>query len=148
MKNYDWAGCKVEVDEIATREWYAQAEEWGCECGRCRNYLAVADKLPEQLLSLLKTLGIPLHKALHVSTVYFSDEELERMGRPGGHLLYLIEFRLAGRILERPEQNQPEPWGLDVCYISPFIEADFPEPFFDIMVSGFLPWVLDEPING
>ena len=45
-------GC-VEVDEPATRAWYAQAGDWGCECGHCRNFLALAKerRLPEELLN-------------------------------------------------------------------------------------------------
>lgn len=49
------------MDRDATREWYEKAEGWSCSCGDCRNFLALARKrkLPEPVLSLLDSLGIP-----------------------------------------------------------------------------------------
>ena len=41
-KPYTFFGFRTEVDEAATRRWYAQAEPWGCCCGPCRNFLALA----------------------------------------------------------------------------------------------------------
>ena len=32
MKRLTWYGYTVEVDGEATRDWYAGAEEWGCDC--------------------------------------------------------------------------------------------------------------------
>ena len=29
-------GSEVEIDDVSTRRWYADAEEWGCDCGDCR----------------------------------------------------------------------------------------------------------------
>ncbi len=51
----------VEIDRNVTREWYAAAEGWSCSCGDCRNFLALAraGRLPEPVLSLLDSLGIP-----------------------------------------------------------------------------------------
>jgi len=31
MKKYDLFGYQVEIDESATRKWYENAEEWGCD---------------------------------------------------------------------------------------------------------------------
>ena len=58
-------GYELEVDEQATRAWYAQAEEWGCTCGHCCNFLALARerKLPEEILHILDSLSIPAEKA-------------------------------------------------------------------------------------
>ena len=41
-KRHTFFGFQTEVDEAATRRWYAQAEPWGCRCGPCRNFLALA----------------------------------------------------------------------------------------------------------
>ena len=64
MKRLSWAGYTVEVDQEATRNWYARAEDWGCDCGHCRNFLALAKerKLPEEILGCLDELGIPPEK--------------------------------------------------------------------------------------
>ena len=50
MKRLSWAGYTVEVDEPATRDCYARAEDWGCECGHCRNFVALARerKMPDR----------------------------------------------------------------------------------------------------
>ena len=42
MTKYDFFGFRVEIDEAATRDWYAQADEWDCDCGDCRNFLKLA----------------------------------------------------------------------------------------------------------
>ena len=36
MTERDLFGLRVEIDEEATRAWYAQADEWDCDCGDCR----------------------------------------------------------------------------------------------------------------
>ena len=61
MKRLTWYGYTVEVDDQATRDWYAAAEDWGCDCGHCRNFLALARerRLPEEILDLLDSLSIP-----------------------------------------------------------------------------------------
>lgn len=65
MQHYDFWGCQVEVDKVATRTWYEKAEEWGCECGHCRNFLKLARRkeLPAAVLDLLGKLEIPPEKA-------------------------------------------------------------------------------------
>jgi len=42
MIEHDFWGFRVEIDEIATSDWYAHSEQWGCDCGRCRNFLRLA----------------------------------------------------------------------------------------------------------
>ena len=37
-------GSMVEIDEVSIRRWYADAEEWGCDCGDCHNFLALTRK--------------------------------------------------------------------------------------------------------
>ena len=148
-------GYELEVDEQATRAWYAQAEEWSCTCGHCRNFLALARarRLPGELLAILDSLSIPAEKATYVCELYH-DESWEKKG-----LLYEISWRVAGAVVQTPEkkQNNGTAWGPPVvfptfqmmvgheCYN---IQPEFPEPSFDLDISLYLPWVLDEPLDG
>ena len=51
---------EIEVDEAATKQWYANAENWGCECGHCNNYLEIARRreLPDKVHHYLSIFGI------------------------------------------------------------------------------------------
>ena len=154
MTEFAWHGYTVEVDETATRAWYAQAEEWSCTCGHCRNFLALAKerRLPEKLLEILDGLGIPPEKATYVCELYH-DESWQEKG-----LLYQLCWRVAGKITGRPAgaDDGPTwgprvefPWGgLELGRETFPVEPDFPEPNFDLNVSLYLPWVLDEHIDG
>lgn len=143
MTRFSWFGYEVEVDEQATRWWYAQAEEWGCTCGHCRNFLALARarELPEELLSLLDRLSIPPEKTTDLSELY--DQ--------GGKLLYDLHYRVAGRVLSSPpegaELSENGLWCMEQNFY-PYGAEGFPEPCFDLCFSPWLPWVLDEPIDG
>ena len=61
MKKYDLFGYQVEIDESATRKWYENAEEWGCDCGDCRHFVSLAKKreLPDELIETLAQYGAP-----------------------------------------------------------------------------------------
>ena len=56
----DLFGFRVEIDEVATKEWYDKAEEWGCECGDCRHFVALVKKreLPSVVIEILDKFGI------------------------------------------------------------------------------------------
>lgn len=133
-------GYRVEIEEEATRAWYAQAEDWNCPCGNCQNFLRLARerKLPVFVLNLLDKLSIPAEKATDVCMV----EEREDC------LLYDVSWRVAGRILSEPEEkkilNQPDMGGCGYCF-SPDGPSDFPEPFFDLLFCLGLPWVMGGP---
>ena len=143
----------MEEDEPATRAWYAQAGDWGCECGHCRNFLALAKerRMPEALLNILDGLGIPPEKATYVCELYH-DESWQEKG-----LLYQLCWRVAGKITGRPAgaDDGPTwgprvefPWGgLELGRETFPVEPDFPEPNFDLNVSLYLPWVLDEHVD-
>ncbi|MCI7474267.1 MAG: hypothetical protein MSB10_11440 [Clostridiales bacterium] len=155
MKRLTWEGYTVEVDEEVTRNWYARGSEWGCTCGHCRNFLALARerKLPEEILNILDSLSIPAEKATYVCELYH-DENWREKG-----LLYEISWRVAGVVLQPPEgkENNGTAWGPPVEFPG-FqmmlgheyynIEPEFPEPSFDLDISLYLPWVLDEPVEG
>ncbi len=60
----DLFGFRVEIDEVATKEWYDKADEWGCECGDCRHFVALAKKreLPSVVTEILDKFGISPEK--------------------------------------------------------------------------------------
>jgi len=153
MTRLSWFGYEVEVDEAATAAWYAQAGEWGCECGCCRNFLALARerRLPEEILDILDRLHIPPEKATYVCQLYTDQEK--------GPLCQL-SWRVAGGIVAKPEGEDAGPdWGPNVDFPSggglrlghevyPYGAPGFPAPCFDLEGDMFLPWVLDEPMGG
>lgn len=149
MKRGSWYGYEVEIDEEATRDWYAQAEAWDCGCGHCRNFLALARerRLPAEVLGLLDGLGIPPEKATFVCAYYTEKEK---------GLDYQFSWRMAGRILspeigmERMGPGIRFPWGkMEIGHEKyPYGAPGFPEPHFDLECFMFLPWVLDEPLEG
>ena len=155
MTTFSWYGYTVEVDGPATRAWYAQAEEWSCTCGHCRNFLALAKerRLPAELLNILDSLSVPPEKATYVCELYH-DESWREKG-----LLYQVQWRLAGAVVQTPESRENEGtfWGppvqlpgfhLMLGHETFPVEPDFPEPNFDLNVSLYLPWVLDEHVDG
>jgi len=131
-RTMDLWGSLVEVDREVTQAWYEGAGPWGCTCGHCRNYLALAEKrqLPEEVLETLDSLSIPPGKATYVCEL-FTDEE-------GIH--YQFSYRIAGRILEQGEE------GMGRCCHEPYPHGapNFPEPHFDLEFFLTLPWVLEE----
>lgn len=155
MTRFSWYGYEAQVDEQATRGYYEKAGEWDCSCGHCRNFLALARgrKLPEELLAILNSLSIPPEKATYVCEL--DDRDWKEKG-----LLYQISWRVAGEVVKKPESNQNEgtPWGPPVQLsgfhlmlgheIYPYGAPGFPQPNFDLDVSLYLPWVLDEPVEG
>ena len=140
MTEYNFFGFQVEIDEVATRDWYAQANEWGCECGDCRNFLKQAREraLPAPVLEMLDGLGIPPEKATYVC-MYYNNES-------GYH--YQFSYRLAGNILSGDEMSKEDyDWGGGGCLHDPYPYGapGFPEPHFDLEFGVTLPWVLDKP---
>lgn len=142
MQKHDFWGYQVELDEKATADWYAQSTGWGCECGDCRNFLALAKKRAflAPVVETLDSLGIPLEKATYVCKL-FTDEA-------GIH--YQFCYRLAGTILAVPEQEDVFDPSKGQCGHHPYPHGskNFPTPHFDLEFGAVLPWVLDEPENG
>lgn len=131
-------GYRTEVDGAATREWYAASEGWDCDCGHCRNFLALARArgLPDEVLAALDRLGVPPDKPTYVC----------EYGPQGGGRLYQFAYRLAGRVLDEPEERQASAGCWHETY--PYGAPGFPEPNFDLEFLLPLPWVLDEPQDG
>ena len=121
----------VEIDKEKTKQWYAQAEDWGCDCEACINFLEVVkrDLLPSHIKKQLESLQIPASKATYVCLL-------------NGERLYQFSYRIAGNIL-----SDEYAWEDDgrCCYEPyPYGAPNFPTPNFDIEFCVKLPWVLEE----
>lgn len=139
MINRTLWGIPVEIDETATAQWYTKQEPWGCECGDCRNFLALAsnNKLPEAVHAILKELSIAPEKATYVCEIIPKND---------GHL-YQFSYRIAGCILNEGVANcSNECWGEVRCCREPYPYGapGFPTPHFDLEFWVTLPWVLDD----
>lgn len=142
MTSYNFFGVQVEVDEEVTRAWYARASKWGCECGHCRNFLALAEKkcLPAPVLEALSILEIPPEKATYVCELYPSDR---------GNC-YQFSYRIAGSMQNADENPSVQyDWWAGRCTheLYPYGAPDFPTPHFDLEFFVDLPWELDESGN-
>jgi len=142
MRQFDWYGCQAEIDVDTTRRWYETSPVWDCPCGHCRNFVALARdrRLPEEALSILDELGVPPEKATYVCELYHEN----------GNLLYQVLYRLSGRPV-KGEMRHIYPWGemgLHIDVFEPSSAEDFPPPWFDLELNFWLPWALDEPIEG
>lgn len=95
MKEYHFGDIRAEIDEEATRSYYAQAPVLGCTCEFDQNFVELAKrrKLPEDVLALLDKLSIPPEKAIHMEDYALPDET---------GFAY-IHYRIAGRLLNEPE---------------------------------------------
>lgn len=142
MKKYNFWGFQVDLDEDATKTWYAKSEGWSCNCSHCRNFLTLAQKrtLPKSVLDILDSVGIPPEKATYVC----------QLCADGDSHWYQFSYRLAGNMLSEDEIAPiSEHWGTRLCCheIYPYGAPDFPEPHFDLEFSLTLPWVLEESPN-
>lgn len=114
MEQYNFFGFEVELDKAATQNWYARANEWGCTCGHCRNFLALAQKrnLPDAVLAPLQMLGIPPEKATYVCQLY----------PDGDGQCYQFSYRIVGRILsEREAEELPYNWVMADAATNPIL---------------------------
>ena len=139
MMEVNIRGWRLEVDEEATRRWYQQAENWGCDCGHCRNFLALGrEAIDEEFWPLFDQLGILPEKASYICQI---DQE------DGDHL-YQAQYPLAGRILEQGQEQD------DLRILTPEEREEpdgaegFPEPRLELELWAWLPWVLEEPACG
>ena len=143
MREYELWGFRLEIDGDATKQWYDGAEEWGCECGHCRNFLVLARnrRLPAPVLEILDMLCIPPEKATYVCQMVEKED-----GQ-----LYEFSYRITGTILSgKTDKTVPQSWGEGICRheIYPYGAPGFPQPHFDLEFWITLPWVLDEKETG
>ena len=136
MKECDLFGFLVEVDEPATKEWYEKADEWGCDCGDCRYFAALAKKreLPAVVLEVLDQFGIAPEKATYVCEMLTEDH----------WILYQFSYRMAGNILKERDRKVQELGKVEVrcCHDPyPYGAPGFPEPHFDLEFWVRLPRV-------
>lgn len=127
MKEFDLFGFQVEIDEMATKEWYDKADEWSCECGDCRYFVALAKKkaLPSAVLDILEQFGITPEKATYVCEIITEEHKV----------LYQFSYHMVGNILvEKDGGTKKFGWG-EVCCAHepyPFGAPEFPTPHFDL----------------
>ena len=134
MKEFDLFGFKVEIDEVATKEWYDKADEWGCECGDCRHFVTLAKKkeLPSAVIEVLEQFGIVPEKATYVCEMITEDYKT----------LYQFSYRMAGNILkDRDSDIKDFGWGEARCTHEPYPYGapNFPTPHFDLEFWVCLP---------
>ena len=143
MTEYNWNGYIVQADKEVTRDWYEkELDGWDCSCSGCRNFLASVKYLPQEFLDILKEMGIPPEKSVMVS--YFeSDKDRVRY-----NITYLVAGELIGRRIVSPETDADLPRDDIFCHrpLRPSYEECL-NPCFELNYSGWLPWVLDEPIE-
>ena len=129
-------GYQVEIDEKATKEWYDNADEWGCDCGDCRYFVALAKKrkLPAVVLEILGWFRIAPEKATYVCEMITEDY----------WILYQFSYRISGNILKERDGKAPDLGKVEVrcCHEPyPYGAAGFPEPHFDLEFWVRLPRV-------
>lgn len=117
----------MEVDEVTTKEWYDKAEEWSCECGDCRYFVALAKKkeLPSAVLDILEPFGITPEKATYVCEIITEEHKV----------LYQFSYRMVGNILEEKDGDTKKfGWGEVCCGHEPYPYGAprFPTPHFDL----------------
>ncbi len=126
MKEFDLFGYKVEIDESATKEWYYKADEWGCECGDCKHFVALARKrkLPSVVLEVLDRFDIVPEKATYVCEILEEEEQS----------LFQFSYRMAGNVLNDNEDTEHYDWGEAYCCHEPYPYGapGFPVPHFDL----------------
>lgn len=128
MKEIDLFGYRVEIDEVATKEWYDKANEWGCECGDCRHFVSLAKKreFPSAVIEILEEFGIVPQKATYVCRMDIDEHKI----------LYQFSYRVAGNIIKDRDGvgvNDFD-WGGGYCVHEsyPYGAPGFPTPHFDL----------------
>ena len=127
MKEHILFGFQVQIDEVATREWYVKADEWNCECEDCRHFIDLAKKkeLPIPVMEILEQFGIVPEKATYVCEMITEEHKV----------LYQLSYRMAGTIVkERKDGSKDLGWGEVYCGHEPYPHGapGFPKPHFDL----------------
>ena len=136
MKELDLFGYHVEIDEEATKAWYDRADEWDCDCGDCRYFVALAKKreMPAVVLEVLDQFGITPEKATYVCEMITEDY----------WILYQFSYRMVGNILKERDGKALDLGKVEVrcCHEPyPYGAPGFPEPHFDLEFWVRLPRV-------
>lgn len=134
MNRYNLFDYEVEIDEVATKKWYAKSHGWDCPCEDCKYFILLAKKreLPVIILDTLSQFDIPLEKATYVCSITEENNEV----------LYEISYRIAGNILKEKvcdinDSGQGEAYCGHNPY--PYGAPGFPAPHFDLEFWVWLP---------
>ena len=127
MLEYNLFDYEVEIDENATKEWYARSEGWDCPCEDCKHFISLAKKkeLPVVILEILEKFEIPPEKATYVCSITEENNEV----------LYEISYRIAGNIIkEKIVDIEGSGRGDFYCAHNPYPYGapNFPTPHFDL----------------
>lgn len=134
MKECNLFDYEVEIDETATKEWYANAHGWDCPCEDCKYFISLAKKkeLPVIILDTLSRFDIPPEKATYVCFITEENNEV----------LYEISYRVVGNILKEKECDI-NAYGRGEAYCGhnpyPYGAPGFSEPHFDLEFWVWLP---------
>lgn len=126
MKEFNLFGFQVEIDEVATRDWYDKADAWGCECKDCRHFVSLAKKrkLPSAVIEILEQFDIAPEKATYVCEIMAEEHTV----------LYQFSYRIVGNILKERNKHIDYGWGEAYCGHEPYPYGapGFPTPHFDL----------------
>ena len=134
MNRYNLFDYEVEIDGVATKEWYANAHGWDCPCEDCKYFISLARKreLPVIILDTLSRFDIPPEKATYVCSITEENNEV----------LYEISYRVVGNILKEKECDINDS-GRGEAYCGhnpyPYGAPGFPDPHFDLEFWVWLP---------
>lgn len=143
----------LDVDVERTRAYYAQAGGVDCGCSGCRNYAVAVKQMPRTVRGFLEQFGIDPAKPAE-TTAYNALAD--------GQTWYHAWFHICGQIQEGTEpfrQTGPKSFELKREYQIPLggdsdvwfmadcdlLDKAFPRPAYQLEVTFYLPWVLEEP---
>ena len=133
MNKNDLFGYEVEIDEKATKDWYANSKGWDCPCEDCNYFVSLAKqrKLPAIMLETLSQFEIAPEKATYVCSINEVDDEV----------LYEISYRMAGNITKEKVVDEVTGRGDFYCGHNPYPYGapGFLEPHFDLEFLVWLP---------
>ena len=132
----------LDVDVEATKCGYAQvpAENCGCGCSGCRNFLQAAAQMPEKARTLLTTMGVDPAKFVHISPMCALEG--------GAKLDYLGWYHLCGHIVKGMQglvdDQLCDGFSFSFTNQCQMADVDFPRPLIQMDFYAVLPWVLEE----
>ena len=134
MKKYNLFDYEVEINETASKDWYANSEGWNCPCEDCKHFVSLAKqgKIPTIMLETLSQFEIAPEKATYVCSIIEQDNEV----------LYEISYRVAGNIIKGKDVDMDDSGRGEAycCHNSyPYGASGFPEPHFDLEFWVWLP---------
>jgi hypothetical protein len=140
LKKIKSKGILLEVDSVRTQKIYDDPTFYVCECSYCRNfYKSIEENAPEELIFLLKQLGIILIK----------PSEAVENGPLHDKILYVVDYHFIGSY-DNINKVQTELDNSKFDYNFHLNDRSLASNLFDdynivaLRISIPLPWVLQE----